>query len=381
MPAPLTVWLLTPYHAGSHRAWAEGYAAASRQRIHLLTLPGYFWKWRMQGAALELTEQARTLMVAGERPDVILATSMVNLPAFFALIRRDLAGVPAVLYMHENQLTYPPPPGSKRDLTYGMVQHLSMLAADRVCFNSAFHLRSWFDELPRLLKHFPDFTHLETVAAARLKSRVLPVGCDLRRYDQYAGSLVDKEMSRFGNKEAEAPPLILWNQRWEYDKDPQMLLRALYALANQGLAFRVALAGENFRVTPTEFDDARSRLGNRLVHYGYVESAADYARLLWDADVVLSTAIHEFFGVSVVEAIYCGCFPVLPNRLSYPELIPAEWHAACLYDDFEGLLARLRQAIGQPQKSQALRQAVTRFDWTVQAPVYDAVMAEVARVV
>ena len=66
-----------------------------------------------------------------------------------------------------------------------MIQHLSMLAADAVCFNSAYHLRSWFDELPRLLKHFPDYTHLESIEAARAKSAVLPVGCDLRRLDRY----------------------------------------------------------------------------------------------------------------------------------------------------------------------------------------------------
>ena len=100
------------------------------------------------------------------------------------------------------------------------------------------------------------------------------------------------------------------------------MLRALYALADEGLPFRVALAGENFRVQPAEFETARERLGERLVHYGYAESEADYARLLWSADVVLSTAMHEFFGVSVVEAIYCGARPVLPRRLSYPELLP-----------------------------------------------------------
>ena len=95
----------------------------------------------MLGGALELAEQARTLLATGERPDLLLATSMVNLPAFLALVRREIAAVPVVLYMHENQLTYPPPPGAKRDLTFGMIQHLSMLAADRVCFNSAYHLR------------------------------------------------------------------------------------------------------------------------------------------------------------------------------------------------------------------------------------------------
>ena len=131
MERPLTIWLLNPYHTGSHRAWAEGYASHSRHRVRILGMTGNFWKWRMHGGALELAEQARALLATGERPDLLLATSMVNLPAFLALVRREIAAVPVVLYMHENQLTYPPPPGAKRDLTYGMIQHLSMLAADR----------------------------------------------------------------------------------------------------------------------------------------------------------------------------------------------------------------------------------------------------------
>ncbi len=185
MATPLNVWLLNPYHTGSHRAWAAGYAAHSRHRVRVLAMQGQFWKWRMQGAALELAEQARTLLGAGERPDLLLATSMTNLPAFLALTRSALSNVPTVLYMHENQLTYPDPPGQRRDLTYGTIQHLSMLAADRVCFNSAYHLAAWFDELPRLLKHFPDYTHPETAKAARAKSLVLPVGCDLHRFDEH----------------------------------------------------------------------------------------------------------------------------------------------------------------------------------------------------
>ncbi len=365
------VWLLNPYHAGSHAAWAEGYAAHSRHRVTVLQMDGHFWKWRMQGGALELAAQARTRLADGERPDAVLASSMVNLPAFLALLRGvqpGLAGVPVVLYMHENQLTYPPPPGSKRDLTYGMIQHLSMLAADRVCFNSAYHLAAWFEELPRLLKHFPDYCHLETVAAARARAQVLPVGIDLARLDRYrppaAGSA--------------GLPLLLWNQRWEYDKDPATMLAALYALAEEGLAFQVALAGENFRMQPGEFAEARDRLAGWLVHFGYAADEAAYARLLWSADVVLSTAIHEFFGVSILEAMYCGFHPVLPRRLSYPELIPAAYHAACLYDDFPGLLACLRAALARPQaRDPGLRAASATFDWSVQAPAYDDLLARI----
>ena len=370
---PLTVWLLNPYHTGSHRAWAEGYAAHSRHDVRVLPMQGYFWKWRMQGGALELAQQAQAALASGSRPDVLLATSMTNLPAFLALTRRELGSVPAVYYMHENQLTYPSPPDSKRDLTYGAIQHLSTLAADRVCFNSDYHLRAWFDELPRLLKHFPDYTHLETVDAARAKSCVLPVGCDLKRYDEYAGKYEGAETRR-----GDESPLILWNQRWEFDKDPATMLAALYALADEGAPFRVALAGENFRVQPAEFTEARERLGARLIHFGYAESESEYARLLWDADVVLSTAVHEFFGVSVVEAAYCGATPVLPNRLSYPELIPPEHHARCLYDDFAGLLARLRAFLTRAEPPPELRLAMARFDWSVMGPVYDDLLEDVA---
>src|SRR5512133_1728351 len=107
---PLNIWLLNPYHAGSHRAWADGYADHSHHRVRILSMAGHFWKWRMQGGALELARQATGLLAEGETPDLLLATSMVNLPALLALVRprNRLSDVPLVLFMHENQLTYPP---------------------------------------------------------------------------------------------------------------------------------------------------------------------------------------------------------------------------------------------------------------------------------
>ena len=363
----LDVWLLNPYAAGSHKAWADGFAAHSRHKVEILEMQGHFWKWRMHGGALELAAQARQLLAAGSRPDVLVATSMTNVPAFLALMRRELAAIPLLLYMHENQLTYPPPPGTKRDLTYGMIQHLSMSVADAIRFNSAYHMAAWFAELPRLLKHFPDYTHLPSIDATRARAAVLPVGCDLHRLDGYRTTA-----------NHETPPLILWNQRWEYDKDPQAMLAALYALADEGIPFRVALAGESFRVQPVEFAAACERLGPRLVHFGYAEDEAAYARLLWSADVVISTAIHEFFGVSVTEAIYCGAFPVLPRRLSYPELLPASAHERCLYNSFEDLMAKLRAALAQSRSLPDLASHAATFDWSTQAPVYDDLLQSLA---
>jgi glycosyltransferase involved in cell wall biosynthesis len=252
-----------------------------------------------------------------------------------------------------------------------MINWLSMLAANRVFFNSRHHQEEWFDELPRLLKHFPDHTHVHRIDETRARSSVLPVGCDLSSLDSA------RQTSRFSD-----PPLILWNQRWEYDKDPETFFRALYALADEGLPFRVALAGSNVRQMPLEFKAARKNLGERVFHYGRA-SRSEYAQLLWQADIVVSTALHEFFGVAIVEAIHCGCLPILPRRLAYPEIIPTPLHEACLYDDFEGLLERMRGALTQAGEARRLASefapTMSRFDWGELAPAYDTVMAEVER--
>jgi glycosyltransferase involved in cell wall biosynthesis len=325
----------------------------------------------MQGGAVTLSQEARELQ---ERPDLILASDMLNVPVFLSLAGEQLAGVPLALYFHENQLTYPLQPGEKRDLHYGFVNFASALRADAVLFNSAYHLDAFFEELSRLLKHFPDYNELWTVDALRAKARVLPLGLDLASLDA----------SRPQGANA-GRPLIVWNHRWEYDKDPATFFRAVYALADgmpgkEGLDFGLVLLGESFRNQPEEFLEVRERLPDRIVHFGYAQDAADYARLLWQADIVVSTARHEFFGAAVVEACYCSCFPILPRRLSYPELLPANCHEACLYDGFDGLLALLRSAIGRIDQIRAfsLRPELERYDWGQMAPVYDQVLEEVA---
>ena len=177
----------------------------------------------------------------GRGPDVLVATSMTNVPAFLALMRREASGRdPLLLYMHENQLP-PPPPGTKRDLTYGMIQHLSMSVADAIRFNSAYHMAAWFAELPRLLKHFPDYTHLPSIDATRFRAAVLPVGCDLHRLDGYRTTA-----------NHETPPLILWNQRWSMTRTHKRCWRPSTHWRTRAFPFSRACR-ESFRVQPVEF--------------------------------------------------------------------------------------------------------------------------------
>ncbi|MCZ7545626.1 MAG: hypothetical protein M5R40_19830 [Anaerolineae bacterium] len=157
------------------------------------------------------------------------------------------------------------------------------------------------------------------------------------------------------------------------------LFAALYQLADEGVDFEVAIVGENFRQQPEEFDRARERLGARVAQFGYLERFADYARLLWEADVQVSTAQQDFFGISTCEAIYCGCAPVLPRRLNYPALIPPAYHDDHLYD--EGcLVEKLRHVLTTRRKPpRTLRWFVSQFDWSEMAPRYDDLFERLAR--
>ncbi|NLE76943.1 MAG: DUF3524 domain-containing protein [Chloroflexi bacterium] len=362
----MRVWLVEPYCTGSHADWVRGVVAHSRHQVVPLTLAGRFWKWRMHGGAVTLARQALRL---GERPDLILATDMLDLTTFLALTRDRCHDVPVALYFHENQLTYPMPPGEKRDLHYGFINFSSALAAQAVFFNSQYHLDAFFAELPRLLKHFPDYNELDLVACLRARSAVLPLGLNLQRLDRLrpAGPKLDR-------------PLLLWNHRWEYDKDPETFFRAVRTLAAEGLDFGLVLLGESFRQKPDEFLRAQAEMPQRIVQFGYADSLEDYARHLWQADLVVSTAVHDFFGAATVEAIYCDCWPVLPRRLAYPELVPPAAHAGVFYDGFDELVGLLRQRITGIERTrrQSLRQAVARLDWQAMAPRYDALLEQTA---
>jgi glycosyltransferase involved in cell wall biosynthesis len=363
----LRVLLCEPYFTGSHRSWAEGYATASRHEVVLVTHAGGFWKWRMQGAALTLAGEVDALVGGGWRPDVLLVSGMVHVPALVGLARDALDGVPIVLYLHENQLTYPMPDEAPVDHTYAMTNWLSMAAADTVVFNSEHHRRDLLGALPGFLRRFPDHRHTGWVDEVTARTEVLPVGIDVDRFA--------------GGRTAADPPTVVWNHRWEYDKGPAAFFAALGELVERGLDFRVALAGEAYHAVPPDFEAARRRLADRVAHFGTATDAA-YPGLLRSCDVVVSTARHEFFGVAVLEAVAAGAFPVLPNRLSYPELLPAAVHDVCLYDGPVELVDRLGHALTDPNlrdaTSTVLQSDVRRFDWRVVAPRYDALLARVA---
>jgi glycosyltransferase involved in cell wall biosynthesis len=306
----LKLLFIEPFFGGSHREFAQGLVAHSRHRIDLLTLPARFWKWRMRGAALYFIQKVTSL----ESYHGLITTDMMSLSDFKALANG--ACPPTLMYFHENQLTYPLAPGEHADYQYGFTDITSALAADRILFNSRTHRDAFFEGLPGFLNLMPEYRPHWVVDEIRTKAGVLYPGC---RFSAGSVALQDPP--------PQSPPLIIWNHRWEFDKNPEAFFDALDAVLENGAEFRLALLGENFQAVPKAFLRARSRYGRRIIQYGYVESRQEYIQWLQRGDIVISTATQENFGISIVEAIRCGCLPLLPARLAYPESIPDECHS------------------------------------------------------
>ena len=368
-PAGLRIGAVEPYWGGSHAHFLQDLQRHSRHRIEFFKLPARHWKWRVRGAALNLAPAVNA--AAGRRGfDVFLCSDFVNVPDFRALLAPALRAVPVLYYLHENQMTYPLSPAEEFDPYFGFTNVLSCLSADAVAFNSEFHRRDFLARLPKFLPRLPDYDRRGIVAAITAKAEVLPLGLDVEELESH----------RLASPPAGGPRRILWNHRWEFDKRPEMFFAALATLASENIPFVADVAGESFARHPPVFDTARQELGPRLGRFGFVASRAEYIQCLWAADVVVSTAQQEFFGISMAEAIVCGAHPLAPRALVY-----ADWYAGTcarhhLYRDGAELVALLRRQLAAPRPHDCGIPARMRaLAWPVVARRFDARFAALAR--
>lgn len=309
----LRVLAVEPSYGGSRRAFVENLAAYSRHEIVPLTLPARFPRWRLRGAHYEL---ARTLADVSGDFDLVLASDLLNLPAFLGATRERLRDACVLAYFHANQFTYPLPPWEKRDMSLSLVNLDGMLAADAVWFNTAGHRDEFFDALPRLVRVFPEYRPLHLEALIRARTHVVTPGVDLRALD------AERDAARAAPL-PDGPPVLLWNSRWDYEKRPDVFFAALRDLLDRRIPFRLALAGTNPHGRAPEFADAREEFAAQLIHYGQRPDREEYARLLWRCDIVVSTAEYEYFPTAALEAMYCDCVPVVPDTPAFAPYAPA----------------------------------------------------------
>lgn len=305
----MRILLLSAYDAASHRQWRQ--ALVSHMREHdwtQLTLEPRFFSWRIRGNALSwFSENLQTLNK--QSYDLVIATSMVDLATLKGLVPA-LATTPSILYFHENQFAYPESDHTHSNVEAQITSIYSAMSADQLLFNSTYNCETFLQGAKTLLKKMPDHAPLSVITALEAKSSKLPVPID---------DICFKQKEGYPDK----PVTLVWNHRWEYDKGPDRLYLVLKELLRRELDFRIHLLGQRFRRWPEVFDQIKKEFNTQLLNWGYIKNRHDYLQVLRQSDLVISTALHDFQGISMMEAAACGAVTIAPDRLAYPEYLPA----------------------------------------------------------
>lgn len=360
----MNIVLIEPFFTGSHKQWALGYKHNSNHNIDIISLKGIYWKWRMHGGAITISKMFNEYLKKNKRPDLIIVTDMLNLPVFTSFA--DIIDIPIISFFHENQITYPWSTKDRdkeknRDHHYGFINYTTALKSDLIMFNSYYHKNIFIHELKKFLKKFPDNNDLYNVDIIEKKSVVSYLGLDLEKFDKYE------------NNDINDTPTILWNHRWEYDKNPFDFFDCLKNIKNENIDFKLIILGEEFQTEMDVFTKARNYFSNEIIHMGYANSFSQYASLINKSDIIPITTKQEFFGVSIIEAVYCNVTPLLPNRLTYPELFDNKLNPDNFYKNSDDLFIKLKNCIKNNSKK-SLKKYAEKYKWSKVAPYYDQIV-------
>jgi glycosyltransferase involved in cell wall biosynthesis len=335
----------------------------------------------MRGAAAHFADIINSQLDA--RCDLIVVTDYLNLADLRGLLGPPWDRLPCLMYMHENQLTYPLSPQEQFDFHFGFTNIVSALAAEMVVFNSRFHRQLFLDSLPNYLAKMPEAVPKSVKERLAAKSRVLPVGIERPVHGEddfapYLGGRCEPDAGPGWPKGR--VPVILWNHRWEFDKQPEQFAKAISRLAVEDHPFELLLLGEP-RGHESVFEPLRKRLGARCLAFGYTPERAEYDRWLQRADLIVSCAEQEYFGIAVAEAVQAGAYAVLPRRQVYPSLYGRLCKGRHFYDSERELTDLLRALLTGSGCGHvcSLPLDCDRFCWQRLIPAYDELMLEVTR--
>ncbi|XP_039565429.1 glycosyltransferase-like domain-containing protein 1 isoform X8 [Passer montanus] len=337
----MSVLLIEPFYGGSHKQLMDLLQEELQEDCVLCTLPAKKWHWKARTSALYFMQTVPT----SSNYRILFASSVLNL-AELAALRPDLGKLKKVLYFHENQLAYPVQKCQERDFQYGYNQILSCLVADVVVFNSAFNMESFLKSIGKFMKLIPDHRPKDLEKIIRPKCQVLyfPVRFpDVSRFmpehklarlekvigvkrngDAYQSEgLPGQQESRAVMKTSDAHP-----ESGLCEPQPGLCTTQHERLPSPAAAPVQAEAPES--TNPCQGED-KQRLTFNLSN---ILSGLDYQQ----------RPLHIAWPHRWIEAVHCGCYPLCPKALVYPEIFPAEY----LYSTPEQLFKRLQNFCKRP---------------------------------
>ncbi|XP_060683098.1 glycosyltransferase-like domain-containing protein 1 isoform X4 [Hemiscyllium ocellatum] len=382
----MSVLMIEAFYGGSHKQLLDLFQEEIKG-CSVFTLPAKKWHWRARTAALYFMQTIPPSENYSLVADVIVFNSAFNMESFLTSLGSFMKLIPdhrprelEKLIRPKCQVLYFPIifpditrflPAHKlgRDLLMTDIQDIEDGKADDGLMRNSF---ACLNPVPTAKQDTRNQEGLSNISDSledlnsirRTEGTSAYHGEDMEHVAINPCSMLGGSGNLEENFSAQHMPLhIVWPHRWEHDKDPELFFNTLLKLKENGLTFKVSVLGETFMEVPDIFAEARRELASSVVHWGYQSSKDDYLKVLCMADIVISTAKHEFFGVAMLEAVHCGCYPLCPKALVYPEIFPDVY----LYSTPQQLFKRLQTFCKRPYlaRRNAIKVDLARFSWVV----------------
>lgn len=376
----MNICLIEGYASGSHLYFAECLKEELKRQyswdLSIVSTPGRHWRTRLQKGHGLLVEKLKEKLATKEipSPELFIVTSLTDTAAFRGLLPRELSKVPIIQYMHENQMSYPLNPNNQGLETAKILQknvipgyHLNqLLGSDLMVFNSDFHRRDFFEHLDGFLSDHGEKELKKKVHSLKSQAKVLPIGLPFP----------SRELTPFSKR----PKRLLWNHRWEYDKNPEFFSSQIQKLLKENGDWQLSLLGENKEGHKSLvcFDELKAQFPDHITHFGHLKNRTEYYQAISECRLLPVTSHHDFLGLAIIEAMIFGVIPLLPKRLVYPELVPQELHHklfyesesnACTKDFHQKCRALMVQGLDNQEES-LLKSHLSRFKWSALTPIW-----------
>jgi glycosyltransferase involved in cell wall biosynthesis len=235
----------------------------------------------------------------------------------------------------------------------------NLLTLDRVLFDSNYILRTVAQNVSE---------HSRTAAESiEAKARVVGLPVATRFIDSC------RTTNRFSRR------TVVYNHSPVASKNPAEFIEVIgkvMARYEVDVLFTRSFKGEQVNGS-VELRELRRQFDDRVI-LGDDLNLKDYFRALWMADIQVSTAQHESFGIATLEAMYTENCCLLPTRGSYPEICSG--NSEILYKSIDDLERRLSYFIERPEEARrvggALRNEARRYSERVVIPLVVDVLDE-----
>ena len=161
-------------------------------------------------------------------------------------------------------------------------------------------------------------------------------------------------------------------------KGVSLALRALAIVASKGVDFHYTVAGGGPEIASLQALATQLMIADQVeFHPGFHGDA--YPQALWAADVYLLPSFRETMGMTMVEAMLAGCYPVVADTSAQGEIVRMAGGHAVPVTTMDELVRGLADAIlwchaQRPQLSALAAQSIPKLTAYFAAERYDEVI-------